>query len=196
MRFAPLICVTLLLALGAGLWAAAAPQAWGIGRDASVIQALVYAELALAPLLLPVRAGRGRHELAFNLGLCLACWAACSAVVLLFGFASTTHMGLSSRWLSLCAWLFAGGVLAVSAAWSSHGPGAVRPLVLAAMALPVLFHYLSLEYAGAEQGGLAQVSPHWLLLRGHQGPAWWLGGAGAAAWLAAGGLCLLRRRPA
>lgn len=186
----------MLLALGAGLWAVLAPQAWGIGRDASVVHALVYMELALAPLLLPVRAGRGRDDLVFNLALCLACWAACSACVLLFGSSATTHAGLSTRLLSLCAWLFAGGVLAVSAAWSRHGPGAVRPLVLAAMALPALFHYLSLEYAGAEQGALAHLSPHWLLARGQEGPAWWLGGAGVVAWLAAAGLCLVRRRPA
>jgi hypothetical protein len=193
LRFAPLICVTVLLAAGAALWAGVAPQSWGVGRNATMVNALVCLELALAPLILPVRAGRTRENLGLNFATCLACWAAAGATVLLFGFATPQSVGLETRLLSLCAWFCAGGVLAAGAALSPAGAWRARPLLIAAFALPILFHYLSLEYASDSADLLAEFSPHWLLWRGALGPAWWLAGIGAVGWLAAGGLCVRKR---
>lgn len=173
-----------MLAAGALLWAGVAPEAWGVQRNATLVFALVCLELGLGALV-PVKAGAGRDVLAVNAASTLACWAGCSACVLLFSFVTPLPIGLETRVLSLCAWLCAGGVLAGAAALSSQGAGRARPLLLAVLGLPALLHYIGLEYAGSSQAGLAALSPHWLLARGEIGPAWWLAGIGTAGWCVA-----------
>lgn len=193
MRFAPLLCVTILLASAALLWAGAAPEGWGIVPGAPLVLAVVCIELALAPLMFLPATGRDRAVVASNAAWFVACWLACSAAVMLLEFASPGSPALATRPLSVSAWLAAGGALALSAAISPQGPRTVRPLLLALFGLPALLHYLSLEYAGASQAGLAAVSPHWLLARGETGMAWWLGGLGLLCWVATAAICLRRR---
>ncbi len=56
--------------------------------------------------------------------------------------------------------------------------------VLAVFALPPLWHYLLLEYAGASALHLRALSPNWALASGDIS-LWWLGAGGVAAWIAA-----------
>lgn len=196
MRFAPLICVCLLLGAAGMVYAGLAPAQWSLSPNASLVLALVYLEMALAPLVLAPRTGRDTATVAANLAGTAACWIAASAAVLLFTYLSPTSFGLDSRVLSLCAWLAAGGILAAAATMGPRARESARVLVIATFTLPALFHYLSVEYSGASQFALASVSPHWLLARGVLEPSWWLAGAGFAGWAAAAILCLARRRPA
>lgn len=196
LRYSPLICVTLLLGAAGALWLGAAPQSWGLGHDTTLVRALVYLELALAPLVLCPKPGRESAIVLGNLLHFAATWLAASACVLLFSFAGADSPAWQTRLVSLCAWLAAGGLLALGAALSPAGPARVRPLLLALFGLPLLFHYIGLEYAGASQSHLAALCPHWLVWRGDYGPAWVLMALGLAGWLGAGGLCLWKRRPA
>ncbi|MBX3474975.1 MAG: hypothetical protein KF754_11375 [Planctomycetes bacterium] len=185
-----------MLAAAGLLWAGLAPSEWRVGRDAGLITALLHLELALGVLLVPYRAGRDRRHLALNFATWAGCWGATSAAVLLFSFVDPLPAALHARALSLCAWLAAGGAAALACCISPDGAMRARMAVAAVFGLPALFHYLGLEYAGASQLPMAGFSPHWLLAQGRIGPAWWLGGAGITAWLAALALCLRARRPA
>lgn len=196
MRYSPLICVTLLLAAAGALWSGAAPASWGLGHNATLVRALVYLELALAPLLLCPKPGRERAIVLENATHFAATWLAASACLLLFSFATVQPVAWQTRLVSLGAWLAAGGVLALGAALSPSGPARARPLLLALFGLPLLFHYIGLEYAGDSQAHLAALSPHWLVWRGELGPAWTLMALGLAGWGAAVALCLRKRRPA
>ena len=195
LRFAPLICVCVVLLAGAMLYYGLAPEAWGVSRDTSLVLSLVYVELSLAPLL-PVRAGRGPGILAANLAGALSCWAAASACVLLFGFATSAPLGLRTRALSLGAWLCASGLLAAGAAIHPRGAGVARPLLIATFALPPLADYLSREYALLAQGNLAAFSPHWSLALGETGMSWQLALLGAGSCVVAALFCFWKRRPA
>lgn len=179
-----------MLAAAGLLWLGTAPEAWGVGRDGRLIAALVHLEIALAVLAVPARPGRALASWLVNFSTWAACWAACSATVLLFEFASAEGPGLATRTLSLSAWLAAGGALALGAALSRQGSHRARVLLLCLFALPALFHYLGLEYSGSSQAHLQSLSPHWLLALDRLGMAWWLAGGGVAAWLGALALCL------
>lgn len=195
MRHGPLIAVASMLVGAALVWADAAPQEWVLARNVSLVNALVCLELGLAPLVLLFKPGRGAATLASNFSAFAACWACASAVVLLFSFATPLSVGLQTRSLSLCAWLAASGVLAFAASVGRHGQSVARPLLLAAFALPPLFHYLSLEYSGRSQEGMAVLSPHWLLAMGQAGHNWGLAAAGVAGWAAAAAVSLWKRGP-
>lgn len=168
MKFNALLVVSVLLALG-GLFALPGErQAAGLGLDGSWQLAVIHAELALAPLLyLPV-VGERRSALNNLLGGA-SCWAAGGAVVLLFGFAGGA--GWSTRALSACVWLAVSGVLAMGARRDAAMVQRGRVLLLALLALPALWHYLLLEYAGATGAHLRAISPNWGLATNQ--PALW-----------------------
>jgi hypothetical protein len=188
-----LICVCVLLGFAALAYAGVWPDSWGIAPNGSLVVALVYLELAVAVLIPSPTPGRDRATLAANAAGMAACAAAAGAAVLLFGYLTTTTPGLDTRPLSLSAWLGAGGVLAGAAALGRGARESARVLLLATFGLPALFHYLSLEYSGASQIWLANLSPHWLIALGRPGPAWWLVGVGALGWLIAAVLSFRKR---
>jgi hypothetical protein len=181
MRFNAVIVASCLLAIGAAVALAPVRQALGLALDDSWQHSVIHAELALVPLLyLPVRGGR--REALSNLCAALACWAAGSAVVLLFSFASM-HEVFATRTLSAAAWLAGAGLLALAA----RGDGWVaraRVLLLCAFGLPPLWHYLALEYGGATATHLRPLSPGWSLASDDV-TLWPLLLAGALCWVAA-----------
>jgi hypothetical protein len=181
MRFNALIVAGCLLAVGAAVAPAPVRSALGLALDDSWQLALIHAELALVPLVFfPVRGGR--CEALGNLAAALACWAAGTAVVLLFSFAAM-HDVYGTRALSAAVWLAGSGLMALAArgeAWVLRA----RVLLLCAFGLPPLWHYLALEYGGATATHLRPLSPGWSLAT-QDVTLWPLLLAGALCWVAA-----------
>lgn len=162
MRFNALVVTVCLFAIG-GL-AALRPvrEAVGLALDDSWQLALIHAELALAPLLfMPALGARGKAL--GNLSVAGACWAAGTAVVLLFSFASAGDTGWATRGLSASVWLASGGLLSLAARAGSGWVARARVTLLALFGLPPLMHYLMLEYSGASGLPLKAISPNWSL---------------------------------
>lgn len=192
MRFNALLVASVLLAFGGLLALAGVREAFGTALDDSWQLALIHTELGLAPLLfLPVI---GDRKIAVNNLLAgAACWAAGGAVILLFSFASMRGAGWDTRALSASVWLAVSGVLTLAArgggVWVTRG----RVLLLVVFGLPPLWHYLSLEYAGADGTHLRALSPNWSLVS-NDVTLWPLAVVGVLAWI--GAFALPDRRPA
>lgn len=182
MRFNALIVAASLLAVGAVVALPPVRSALGLALDDSWQLAVIHAEFALVPLLFFPGQG-GRASALSNFTSALACWAAGSAVVLLFTFASMRDAAFETRALSACVWLAGSGLLSLAA----RGQGWIRRarvLLLCAFGLPPLWHYLALEYGGATATHLRPLSPSWSVA-GADVTLWPLLLAGALCWIAA-----------
>ena len=183
MKLNALLVASTLLAFGGLLALSGTRAALGTALDHTWQLALMHLELALAPLLFLPVIGERKHAFT-NLLAGAACWAAGGAVVLLFGFASMRDAGWDSRALSAVTWLAVSGLLALAARRDAVMVTRGRVLLLAMFGLPVLWHYLLLEYAGATGTHLRALSPNWSLLS--QGvPLWPLALVGALCWIGA-----------
>ena len=183
MRFNALLVACTLLALGGVMAMPSVRETVGTALDDSWQLALIHAELALAPLLFLPLVG-GRKQTFTNLVSLASSWAAGTAVVLMFGFASMREAGWDTRALSACTWLAVGGVLAFGARrdewWVTRG----RVLLIALFGLPVLWHYFLLEYAGASGIHFRPLSPNWSLVA-EDIVLWPLALVGAICWIGA-----------
>lgn len=183
MRFNPLLVVGVLLGAGALAALPFVRESTGLARDESWQLAVIHTELALAPLLFLPSVG-GRKDALANLLSAAACWACAAACVLLFSFPSLAGVGWQTRGLGAAVWLFASGLLALAARGGGPWVARARAGMLAVFALPPLWHYLTLEYAGASALHLRVLSPNWAVAAGDVNP-WWLAGIGLVAWVAA-----------
>lgn len=183
MRFNALLVVATLLALGGLLALPSLRNSFGTSLDDSWQLALVHCELALAPLLFLPLVG-GREDAFMNLLTAASCWLGAAAVVLLFSFASMRGLGWDSRGLSACTWICVSGLLAAAARLDARWVTRGRILLLVTFALPVLWHYFLLEYAGADGSHLRALSPNWQLLTA-QLVSWPLAVSGAVLWVIA-----------
>jgi hypothetical protein len=182
MRFNALVVGAVLLAVAGVVAVAAVRSALGLALDDTWQLAVIYAELAVAPLLFfPLRGGR--KEALGNLCSALACWSVGTAVVMLFTFASTAEAAIETRVLSAAVWLAASGLLSL-AARSEGWVVRARVLLLCAFGLPPLWHYLALEYGGTTATHLRPLSPAWSLASGDV-TLWPLLLAGGLCWVAA-----------
>lgn len=182
-RLNPLIIVLAMLGVGAVASVGAVRGSMGLAADDSWQLALIHAEFALAALLF-LPAGGGRRCALENLANAAACFAAAGACVLLFSFSSAQGAGWQTRGLSAGAWLFATGWLSLAARGSRVWMARARVGVLSVFALPPLWHYLLLEYAGAGATHLRPLSPNWALA-GDDITLWPLLVLGALPWAVA-----------
>lgn len=183
MRFNALLVAGSLLAVGGLVALGPVRSSLGLALDDAWQLALIHAELALAPLLfMPVAGGRGKALT--NLVTAAACASAGAATVLLFSFASMGEVGLDTRAFAGSVWLAVSGPLALGARFGAHWVLRGRILLLCAIGLPALWHYLLLEYAGSSGGQLAPFSPNWALAT-QSVSLWPLLLAGALAWFGA-----------
>jgi hypothetical protein len=166
MNYNPLLVVCALLGVAGLLAIPAIGEPLGVRADRSMQIAVIHAELAACVLLLLPRRGGSRGAVALNLAATLACFAAASACVLLLSFLDPGELPWQTRAGAFGAWMFAGGVLALGARLGSPWPSRGRILLLCLYGLPVLAHYIALEYAGASLLHLRPLSPSWALAAG------------------------------
>lgn len=182
MRFNPLIVATVMLLVGGLVALDDVGGPLGVTDDSWTL-ALIHLELTLAPFLfIPVRGGR--VNALSNLTNAIACFVVSSCCVLLFTFSALDDLAWQSRGLSAGAWVFAAGWLSLAARRSSAWVSRARIGVICVFALPLLWHYLVLEYAGASVLHLRALSPNWSLTAGELVSGALLV-AGAPAWAAA-----------
>lgn len=166
-----------LLAVGS-LYAAFAVLALMNPLTAELQRTLVLVELAL-PLLLFIPDAKNRLTLGHSLLWYAVTWGAVSVAALTLQFLSGTEVFWQSRFLSLSTWFCISGGLALASRFRGEWPSRVRIILLMLFTLPLLWQYLSLEYAGKTVGNLQAVSPLW---------AWRSGGSGGVLLLVVGGV--------
>jgi hypothetical protein len=162
MRYNALLVAGLLFALGALLAAHGVRDPLGIALTDAWQLALGHAWIGLAPVLFLPRRG-GRTDCLGNLLAAAACWAAGLAAILCFSFAATTDRTWQFASIGGAAWLACGGALSLAARGRGRWVGTARVALLCAFSLPVLWHYLALEYGGASMLDLRPLSPNWML---------------------------------